>query len=245
MTKKVTGVYNTFGQQYHDSRNNAGGRVHNEYIDMPAAFSLLPKQLRGLRVLDAGCGSGIYAQALAKKGAQVTGIDVSKKMLEIASNETPTKLGVHYLNGSISKLPFRPTTFDGIVCMYVIENIQNINKVFQEFYRVLQHGGFCIISISHPTRAQITKIEKDGKEIWILEDYFKQSVRQANFGGGMVVPKFTRPLQDYTQATAKAGFLIQNIIEPRPLPAAKKVDRKKFETAMRLPQILTMKLFKS
>ena len=244
MTKQIAQVYNTFGQYYHDSRNNAGGRVHNEYIDMPAALSLLPKRLRGLRVLDAGCGSGIYAQTLAKKGADVTGIDVSKKMIEIAEQETPSTLKVNYRVGNVTKLPYRSGSFEWILSMYVLENVKDLKKVFKEFFRVLRPGGSCIFSISHPTRAQITKIQKDGKEIWILENYFKQGLRQAYFSKKMIVPKFTRPLQDYTIAATQAGFLISALLEPQPLPEARKIDTEKFATAMRLPQIMTIKLFK-
>lgn len=241
---KVARVYNTFGQYYHDSRTSSDGRVHNEYIDMPATFSLLPKRLKGLKILDAGCGSGIYACALAKKGAAVTGIDVSRQMIVIAKKETPTNLDVSYRVGDIAHVGGKNASFDLILSTYVLENVTDLEKVFKEFYRVLKRGGSCIFSISHPFRSKVTKVEKNGREVWILDDYFKPGTRQADFGHGMVVPKVTRTLQEYSSAAVRAGFLIADLLEPQPLPTAKKVDRKKFETTMRLPQILTFKLVK-
>ena len=85
--KIIADIYNKFGQAYHDSRKQDHGRLFNEYLDMPATFSLLP-ELKGKNVLDAGCGSGIYSRLLAQSGASVRGIDISDKMIGIAKKET-------------------------------------------------------------------------------------------------------------------------------------------------------------
>ncbi len=58
-------------------------KPHNAFYDRPAMISLWP-DVRGLRVLDAGCGPGVYAELLAQRGAIVTAVDVSDKMLELA-----------------------------------------------------------------------------------------------------------------------------------------------------------------
>ena len=59
-------------------------KPHNAYYDRPAMLSLLP-DVRGLRVLDAGCGPGVYSQELVARGATVVACDVSERMLEIAN----------------------------------------------------------------------------------------------------------------------------------------------------------------
>ena len=58
-------------------------KPHNAYYDRPAMLSLLP-DLSGRRVLDAGCGPGVYAEALVARGASVVACDMSERMLELA-----------------------------------------------------------------------------------------------------------------------------------------------------------------
>ena len=77
-----------------------------------------------------------------------------------------------------------------------------------------------------------------------MENYFEEGMRQSDFGGGMIVPKYKRPLETYVKALKSAGFFISDISEPQPIKKGKKIDVKGYETAMRLPQVLTVKLIK-
>jgi len=58
-------------------------KPHNAYYERPATLSLLPDDT-GMRVLDAGCGPGVYSEWLADRGAKVVALDVSPRMAEIA-----------------------------------------------------------------------------------------------------------------------------------------------------------------
>lgn len=240
----VATVYNQFGQQYHDSRKQGHGRLFNEYLDMPATFSLLPDSLQGKKILDAGCGSGMYSRLLAQKAAVVTGVDISEKMIGIAQKETPPELSIQYSVGNLYSLPFSDKEFDLILCNYVLENIEDIGKVFKEFFRVLRSKSECIFSISHPLRAQSKKQIVDGKEEWVIADYFEEGMRMSDFGGGMMVPKYKRTLESYVKALTDAGFVISALLEPRPTPEGCTVDPENYEKAMRLPQLLTVKIVK-
>src|SRR3989344_241782 len=242
--KKVADTYNQFGDYYHQSRTQTSGRLHNELIDMPATLSLLPDDLSGVNILDAGCGSGIYSVLLAKKKARVTGIDASSKMIEIARKEKPAGLVITYQVGNLYTLDFEKETFDIVLCAYVLENVKDIYKVFEQFSRVLKSSGFCIFSVSHPFRANSVRTKKNGKEIWVMEDYFSSAVRQSDFGHGMIVEKYKRTIQQYADTISATGFIIERILEPQPIEEGKRVDSKGYEKAMRLPQILTMKLKK-
>ena len=244
-TDTIRTLYNKCGQEYHDSRREGPGRLHNEFIDRPALVKLLPKSLKGLKVLDAGCGSGITSTLLARRGAVVNGIDLSPTMIDIACKETPRGLKVEYLIGTLTHLPFANNSFDLVVCTYVLENIKSLATAFTEFSRVLKSKGSVIFSISHPIKAQSTGIDPLGKKVRVIEDYFASGMRQADFGHGLIVPKFRRPLEAYTIAATNAGFLISDLREPRPIAAGKKVAPEGYEVANRLPQLLTMKLIKS
>jgi len=58
-------------------------KPHNAYLERPATLSLLP-EVKGKRVLDAGCGPGVYSEWLLKHGANVVAVDVSPRMVEHA-----------------------------------------------------------------------------------------------------------------------------------------------------------------
>src|SRR5262245_5887071 len=58
-------------------------KAHNAFYDRPAVLSLLP-DVKGRRVLDAGSGPGVYAEWLVEHGAEVVGLDVCPRMVELA-----------------------------------------------------------------------------------------------------------------------------------------------------------------
>ncbi|HEX3731578.1 MAG TPA: class I SAM-dependent methyltransferase [Mycobacteriales bacterium] len=238
----IGAIYDEFGDYYNKSRKEDHGRFSNEFIDVPTLLSVLDTDLKDQRVLDAGCGSGIIAQLLAGKGAKVNAVDASKRMIEIAQTETPAGLDITYATGNVAQLSFPDATFDLIVCNYVLENVGDIETVFHEFRRVLKDSGKCIFSVSHPLRACAEKMERDGEEVWVLRDYFNRSMRQSDFGGGMVVPKYRRPLEDYAQTVSSAGFFIDRLIEPQPVPDGKAMHPEAYEKAMRLPQLLSFEI---
>lgn len=241
---KINEVYEKFGQQYHDSRKKGSGRLYNEYTEMPGTFSLLPKNLSNKIILDAGCGSGIYATILAKKKAKVVGVDISAKMIEIANKETPKNLGVQYKVGDISTLPFPKAKFDVVVCSYVIENVKEITKVFSEFNRVLKKNGVCVFSVSHPLRAQGLPVKVNGTMGRVISNYFEGGMRQSDFGHGMVVPKYKRTLEQYIKSIKKSGFVLEDLAEPKPLLGGKKLDPEGYEVGTRIPSVLIVRLIK-
>ena len=92
--------------------------------------SLVP--LKGLRVLDVGCGGGILADSMARQGASVLGIDLSDKALKVAqlhALEAQTQ-GVDYREISAEQLAAeQPGSFDVITCMEMLEHVPNPEAV--------------------------------------------------------------------------------------------------------------------
>jgi len=101
-------------------------------------------------VLDVGTGTGRFATWLAKKGFNVTGVDVSKEMLKRAKIKAQsTKKNVGVVLADMRFLPFRTGLFDSCVCINVIDHISNVNKFFQEVSCVLKPKGFFIFNFSN------------------------------------------------------------------------------------------------
>jgi ubiquinone/menaquinone biosynthesis C-methylase UbiE len=240
----IRDVYNTHGKQYHESRTSGTGRLTNEHIDMPATMSLLPEDLSSVHVLDAGCGSGVYARALAKAGAQVTAVDVSDVMIDLARKDTDPQATIEYSMSSLYELDFADQTFDAIISTYVLENVEKIDVVLKHFYRLLKPGGIVVCSMSHPLRAQSQKEERDGKQVWVLQNYFDHSERISDFGNGMKVKKYKRTIEDYIAEGIEAGFIVDGLREPQPIASGQQVDADGFKTASRLPYVLTLRFRK-
>jgi ubiquinone/menaquinone biosynthesis C-methylase UbiE len=109
----------------------------NAYYEWPATRSLLP-ELKGKRVLDAGCGPGHYAKWMIEQGAEVVGIDFTPKMLEIARAQLGDSIMLHQadLNEPLSFLT--DESFDIVVSPLVCDYIRDLRKLFAEYYRVLR-----------------------------------------------------------------------------------------------------------
>lgn len=105
--------------------------------------------LKGLRVLDVGCGGGILADAMARKGADVLGIDLSTKALKVAqlhALEAQTE-GVEYREISAEALAAeQPASFDVVTCMEMLEHVPDPSLVVKACATLVKPGGHVFFS---------------------------------------------------------------------------------------------------
>ena len=105
--------------------------------------------LKGQRVLDVGCGGGILADAMARKGADVLGIDLAEKSLKVAQ--------LHALDAGTSQITYRlvaaealaaemPDQFDVVTCMEMLEHVPDPASVVQACARLAKPGGWVFFS---------------------------------------------------------------------------------------------------
>ena len=80
-----------------------------------AIMEKLPKDLTGLRVLDAGCGTGALSRMLDERGAEVVGVDISDKLIEVAKNRSGSNSNIEYFSGDMKEESFG--NFDYIIAM--------------------------------------------------------------------------------------------------------------------------------
>lgn len=109
--------------------------------------NLIP--LNGLRVLDVGCGGGILADAMARKGANVLGIDLAGKALKVAqlhALEAQTE-GVRYQEISAEALALeQPGSFDVVTCMEMLEHVPDPSLVVKACATLVKPGGHVFFS---------------------------------------------------------------------------------------------------
>jgi 2-polyprenyl-6-hydroxyphenyl methylase/3-demethylubiquinone-9 3-methyltransferase len=105
--------------------------------------------LAGKLVLDVGCGGGILADAMARKGAQVLGIDLSTKALKVAqlhALEAHTA-GVDYREVSVEALAAeQPGSFDAVTCMEMLEHVPDPASVVRACSTLVKPGGWVFFS---------------------------------------------------------------------------------------------------
>ncbi|MEL6920224.1 MAG: bifunctional 2-polyprenyl-6-hydroxyphenol methylase/3-demethylubiquinol 3-O-methyltransferase UbiG [Pseudomonadota bacterium] len=97
---------------------------------------------QGKRVLDLGCAGGFMSEALAQRGASVTGIDPAEKAVDAARVHAKFReLDIRYDVGVGEALPYEDAAYDYVVCVDVLEHVGDLDKVVSEVARVLKPGG--------------------------------------------------------------------------------------------------------
>lgn len=228
-------------------RFRASGDDFNDLVERPAMCRLLG-DVKGLRVLDAGCGTGFYARYCASRGAQVTGVDVSSRMLEEAQRLTALDgLTIDYREADLESLSiFSDASFDAVVCSVVISG--RLSQIMHELARVLRPGGCLFFSDIHPMfNSSRHATDHEGKPALVVSGYFDHSIKVmmnpfGNTGGKEKIPfhwkKYT--IQDYFEAFADSGFVIERFLEPQP-EGEQKVDDPKCGKAANYPIFFLVK----
>ncbi|MDD4363203.1 MAG: class I SAM-dependent methyltransferase [Atribacterota bacterium] len=118
---------------------------HADKVETDCALKLF-KLTPGMDILDVGCGTGNFSIKIAEKGAAVTGIDISEKMLNIAEKKANRKnLNIEFIKMNSLQLGFQDNYFDGVVSMATIEFISNPEKMINEMFRVCKKDGLILL----------------------------------------------------------------------------------------------------
>lgn len=174
--------------------------------------------ITGLKILDAGCGTGYLTRKLRDSGADVIGIDFSENMIDIARAKNP---GISFYVDSCSELrSVDDDSQDMIIANYVLMDTPDLNGTMQAFNRVLKVNGVAIVIFSHPCFPQGSATvfkDEDGIQYSWTYSYFDQwkfiDPPWGHFTSEFIW--FHRPLSDYWKAFKTAGFDVEDFEEPR------------------------------
>jgi SAM-dependent methyltransferase len=120
-------------------------------------YTSWPRDLRGQRILEAGCGSGRFTQVMLDAGAEVVSFDFSEAVLANRDNN-----GEHprltLFRGDIFQIPFAPRSFDRVLCLGVLQHTPDPARAFQALAAMVRPGGWLAadvyrlapISLLHP-----------------------------------------------------------------------------------------------
>lgn len=109
--------------------------TNKRLIDMFARLSGLPS---GARVVDLGCGSGVFTNLLQQRGYRCSGVDLSPNLIAIARANFSS---IEFHTGDIEQLPFADASFDGVLLSGVLHHLPERSRCAAEVFRILRPGG--------------------------------------------------------------------------------------------------------
>ncbi|QDQ25947.1 class I SAM-dependent methyltransferase [Chitinimonas arctica] len=202
----------------------------NAHYERPAVISLLPS-LPGAKVLDAGCGSGWYAEYLLAQGASVTALDLNAEFVALTRVRVGGRATV--LQASLtSPLDFAADgEFDLVVCPLVMHYLKDWQPVFREFHRVLKPNGVLVFSTHHPFM--------DWK-LFNTGNYFAIELLEDEWDIGKMA-YYRRSLNDMSAALEGGGFTIERLLEPRPTEQFREIHPEGYERLSTNPWFLVIR----
>ena len=112
-------------------------------------------------VLEAGCGAGWESTVFVERGANVTGVDISEGLLDVARKRNPA---VEYHRANFLELPFPYASFDGVwshASLVHLEKIEDVEEALREFFRVLKSGGYLYVYVKAQAGKEKTAVVAD------------------------------------------------------------------------------------
>jgi malonyl-CoA O-methyltransferase len=205
-----------------------------------ALLALLPDDLSGLRVLDAGCGSGRYLLHAQRRGVrQVVGVDLSAEMLaraaqvagrrsQVAGGQAASEVRLatcDLIRASLDAIPIRGGWADITICGLTLGHLEELRAPLAELARVTRPGGRLLCSDFHPI----------GRELGWRREFSAAGQRYA--------VRHTWHLDsDWRRAADSLGLEIMRVVEPRLDPADIPAGAKFDPIALEVPAALLFEL---
>jgi malonyl-CoA O-methyltransferase len=154
--------------------------------------------VRGLEVVDLGCGTGRHAITLAAAGARVTAVDFSESMLASARAK-PGAADVRFVVHDLRRpLPFPEAAFDLVLCCLVLEHIGDLDGFFREVARVCRLDGRAVLTAMHPA---------------MMLRGITARFTDPTTGRETRPQSYANQIADYVMAAARAGLRLDHLSE--------------------------------
>jgi ubiquinone/menaquinone biosynthesis C-methylase UbiE len=219
---------------WRDRRMGERGDLWHRAIIDPTLLAVVGP-VRGLRVLDLGCGNGYLTRRWARQGAVASvGVDLSAASLRLArARESHQRTGARFVRQNSARMrAFEDASFDLVVAHMSLMDIADADRTVQEVGRLLADGGRFVFSIGHPC------FDIDLHSVWVVErapfeedrvyrkvsGYRTEKVLRLPWHVSPTERAYTlsyhRPLPTYVRYLRRAGMAVVRMEEPTPRPEA-------------------------
>ena len=208
--------------RWYDGWVGEGGSEHHREVAIPTVLRLLEPG-KGEQILDVGAGQGVLAPFITRAGAVYTGVDASPRLLDIARRHHGKSSRFMLADArNLAAVPeLRDGSFDAIVFLLSLQDMDPLHEVLSSAARVLKAGGRMVILLTHPAfrvpRQSGWGWDEGRKLVYRRVDRYLTPlpVPMKPYPGqeGRTTRSFHRPLQLYVNTLADCGLCVDRMIE--------------------------------
>lgn len=189
--------------------------------EWPMLKSMLP-DLAGKTVIDLGCGYGWFCRSARELGAaQVTGVDISEKMLARAAELTADP-AITYERRDLEDVKLEDNSLDLVYSSLALHYLPELDTLFRHVQRALKPGGSLVFSMEHPIYTCASRqgwlTDDNGERFWGVNQYQQEGQRVSNWLADGVI-KYHRTLGTTLNALIHAGLSLREVNEWGPTQA--------------------------
>ena len=170
--------------------------------------------------MEMGCGEGRVCRDLGARGYAVVGVDAAPSLVAAAADADPSG---EYVIGTAEALPFAAASFDLVLAYNSLMDVDDMPRSVAEAARVLRPGGHFAACVVHPFVEAGEWTSQDDDASFVVErSYFAEHAYEETFARDGLTFTFrsrSYPLEAYTRAVERAGFLLEALREPPAPPA--------------------------
>jgi len=205
MTKETKKWWESSSKDYQEESNIKIGVHYGPGSPFEDKLKLLGN-LKGKSVLEVGCGGAQCGIAMAKKGAKVTGIDISEEQLKFAKKlSEKNKVKIRFIQRDFRKFPeVKSNSQDIVFSAFALHYADNLLSTFKEVKRVLKKNGFFVFSLDHPSFRIISNPK---------QSYFDTGKWFRKYGKEKFV-MYNHTVSELFNTLIKAGLNVEQILEP-------------------------------
>jgi len=183
--------------------------------EWPALRAMLP-ELRGLEIVDLGCGFGWFCVWACQHGAaRVLGLDVSENMLARARAATSDP-AITYARTDLEQFDLPPASFGLAYSSLALHYVENLDQLLDTVRGALVPGGHLVFSVEHPIYTAPTHpgwaSDTEGRQTWPVDSYLVEGPRRTDWLANGVIKRH-RTVGSYLNALLRHGFAIAYVEE--------------------------------